>query len=160
MIAAVACAVATASAGPGSSGARRASGVQSDASRKSSPRPRSRSRCQTSSSSTCPAQNWADELSAGDHTIVCEFEVTGDPDTRSGKGAPGTGTLLVDGNKVGSVDMNVTVPILFSIEGISIGHDYGDSVDRANYKPTFPFDLSGDAIKDAAGHGRHSMSKQ
>jgi arylsulfatase len=110
-----------------------------------------------------------DKLAEGDHTIVYEFEVSGDPDTRSGKGAPGTGTLLVDGNEVGSVDMDVTVPILFSIEGISIGHDYGDSVDHANYKPTFPFtgtvkqvsfDLSGDAIKDAEGHGRHSMSKQ
>jgi arylsulfatase len=111
----------------------------------------------------------ADKLSEGDHTILYEFEVTGDGDPRNGKGAPGTGTLLVDGKKVGSVDMDVTVPYLFSIEGISIGHDYGDSVDHANYKPTFPFtgmvkgvtfDLSGDAIKDAEAESRHAMSKQ
>ena len=86
-----------------------------------------------------------------------------------GNGAPGTGTLYVNGKKVGAVDMDVTVPFLFSLEGISIGHDYGDSVDHDNYKPTFPFtgtvkqvafDLSGDAIKNAEAQTRHAMSKQ
>jgi arylsulfatase len=108
-------------------------------------------------------------LPEGDVTVVYEFEVTGDADTRQGKGAPGTGTLLVNGKKVGDVDMDVTVPILFSIEGISVGKDYGDSVDHANYKPTFPFtgtikqvtfDLSGDAIQDAEAAARHALSKQ
>ena len=65
--------------------------------------------------------------------------------------------------------MDVTVPFLLSIEGISIGHDYGDSVDHDNYKPTFPFtgtvkqvtfDLSGDAINDAEAETRRAMSKQ
>ena len=75
----------------------------------------------------------------------------------------------MDDEKVGSVDMDVTVPFLFSIEGISIGHDYGDSVDHDNYKPTFPFtgtvtqvtfDLSGDTINDAEAETRRAMSKQ
>jgi len=65
--------------------------------------------------------------------------------------------------------MDVTVPFLFSIEGLSISHDYGDSVDHANYQPPFPFtgtvkkvtyDLSGDAIASAEAHERHAMSKQ
>jgi hypothetical protein len=68
-----------------------------------------------------------------------------------------------------SVDMDVTVPLLFSIEGISVGWDYGDSVDHANYKPTFPFtgtvkqvsfDLSGEAIKDAEAETRRGMAHQ
>lgn len=95
--------------------------------------------------------------------------MTGDPDIRQGNGAPGTGTLLVNGDKVGEVNMDVTVPLLFSIEGLSVGHDYGDSVDHENYRPTFPFtgsvkqvafDLSGDAIKDAEAETRRGMSHQ
>ena len=110
----------------------------------------------------------ADALPEGDVNIVYEFEVTGEPDVRQGNGAPGTGRLFVDGKKVGEVDMDVTVPLLFSIEGISIGRDYGDSVDHDNYMPTFPFtgtvkevrfDLSGEAIKDAEAEMRHTLSK-
>jgi arylsulfatase len=110
-----------------------------------------------------------EKLPEGDLTILYEFEVTGKAEPRKGNGAPGTGTLYVNGKKAGSVDMDVTVPFLFSIEGISVGHDYGDSVDHANYKPTFPFtgtvkrvtfDLSGDAIKDAEAETRRAMSKQ
>jgi arylsulfatase len=111
----------------------------------------------------------ADKLPEGDLTIVYEFEVTGKGEPMKGNGAPGTGTLTVNGKKVGAVDMDTTVPFLFSLEGISIGHDYGDSVDHDNYKPTFPFtgtvkqvafDLSGDAIKNAEAETRHAMSKQ
>lgn len=102
-------------------------------------------------------------------TILYEFEATGEAEPRKGNGAPGTGTLYINGKKAGSVDVDATVPFLFSIEGISIGHDYGDSVDHADYKPTFPFtgtvkqvtiDLSGDAIKDAEAETRRAMSKQ
>jgi hypothetical protein len=65
--------------------------------------------------------------------------------------------------------MDVTVPFLFSIEGLSVSHDYGDSVDHQNYKPPFPFtgtlekvtyDLSGDAIKNAEAETRRAMSQQ
>jgi hypothetical protein len=65
--------------------------------------------------------------------------------------------------------MDVTVPFIFSIEGISVGHDYGDSVDHANYKPTYPFtgevksvkfDISGDAVKNAEAQTRKGMSHQ
>ena len=110
-----------------------------------------------------------DKLSDGDHTIVYEFEVTGKGDHQKGEGNPGTGTLVLDGKKVGSVDMDVTVPFIFSIEGISVGHDYGDSVDHANYQPTYPFtgtvksvkfDISGDAVKNAEAQTRKAMSHQ
>jgi arylsulfatase len=114
-------------------------------------------------------------LPTGDVTVLYEFEVTGKPELRSGKGAPGTGKLFVDGNQVGSVDMDVTVPFLFSAEGLSVGSDYGDSVDHDNYRTTFPFtgtvkrvtfDLSEDALDDAEkllrteATTRHDLSKQ
>jgi arylsulfatase len=102
-------------------------------------------------------------------TILYEFEVTSAGEPMRGNGAPGTGTLYVNGKKVGSVDMDVTVPFLFSIEGLSIGHDYGDSVDHANHKPPFrftgniekvTFDLSGDAIRNAEAETRRALSNQ
>jgi arylsulfatase len=102
-------------------------------------------------------------------TILYEFEVTGKGDPSKGNGAPGTGTLFVNDKKVGSLEMDVTVPFLFSIEGLSVGHDYGDSVDHSNYDPPFPFtgtvkkvtfDLSGDAIKNAEAETRRGMSHQ
>ena len=34
--------------------------------------------------------------------------------------------------------MDVTVRLLFSIEGISVGHGYGDSVGHDNCRPAFP----------------------
>jgi arylsulfatase len=110
-----------------------------------------------------------DKLAEGDATVVYEFEVTGKGNPRKGNGPPGTGKLSVNGKKAGEVDMDVTVPFIFSIEGISIGHDYGDSVDHDNYMPTFPFtgtvkqvtfNLDGDAVKDAEAQTRHAMSKQ
>ncbi|MGI9644223.1 MAG: hypothetical protein ACR2O6_02810 [Ilumatobacteraceae bacterium] len=97
------------------------------------------------------------DLPTGDVSVLHEFEVTGEPDLRSGKGAPGTGKLFVNGTQVGSVDMDVTVPFLFSAEGLSVGSDYGDSVDHDHYRTTF--DLSGDAIHDAEAETRRGMSQ-
>jgi arylsulfatase len=105
----------------------------------------------------------------GDVTVVYEFEVTGEPDIRNGKGAPGTGKLFINGNQVGQVNMDVTVPLIFSAEGMSCGWDYGDSVDHEAYKPPFrftgtinrvTFDLSGEAIQDAEAEMRRAMAKQ
>ena len=71
--------------------------------------------------------------------------------------------------------MDVTVPFIFSIEGLSVGSDYGDSVDHDNYRTTFDFtgeikqvtfDLSEDALDDAEkllrseATTRHDLSKQ
>jgi hypothetical protein len=108
-------------------------------------------------------------LPEGDVTIQYGFEVTGEPDLRNGKGAPGTGILAINGAKVGSVDMDVTVPFFFCIEGISVGYDYGDAVDHENYRDAFPFtgtvkkvtyDVSGDAIHDAEAVARRLLGRQ
>jgi arylsulfatase len=96
-------------------------------------------------------------LPTGDVNVVLEFEKTGGPDIRAGKGAPGTARLFQNGQLVGSVDMDVTVP------------HYGDSVSKALYKPPFDFtgvvkqvafDLSGDAVQDAEAEMRRAMAKQ
>jgi hypothetical protein len=108
-------------------------------------------------------------LPEGDVTLQYGFKVTGKPDLRNGKGAPGTGILGINGEKVGSVDMDVTVPFIFCIEGISIGYDYGDAVDHENYRDSFPFtgtikkvtyDISGEAIHDAEAISRRLMGRQ
>jgi arylsulfatase A-like enzyme len=109
------------------------------------------------------------DLPTGDVNVMLEFEKTGDADIRAGKGAPGTATLIQNGEVVGSVDMDVTVPLIFSAEGMTVGRDYGDSVSKAIYQPPFDFtgtvkqvtfDLSGDAIEDAEAERRRAMSKQ
>ena len=109
------------------------------------------------------------QLPEGDVTIQYAFKVTGNADLRNGKGAPGTGILAVNGEKVGSVDMDVTVPFIFCIEGLSVGYDYGDVVDRENYKDSFPFtgtvkkvtyDVSGEAIHDAKAIARRLLGRQ
>jgi arylsulfatase len=65
--------------------------------------------------------------------------------------------------------MAVTVPLIFSAEGMTVGRDYGDSVSKAIYKPPFDFtgtvrrvtfDVSGEAIEDAEGERRRRMAEQ
>jgi len=105
----------------------------------------------------------------GDVSIIYEFEVTGDPDVKNGKGAPGTGRLFINGQKAGEVDMDVTVPLVFSAEGQTVGWDYGDSVEQNAYKPPFEFtgtikrvmiDVSGHVVEDVEAEVRRAMAKQ
>ncbi len=109
------------------------------------------------------------EVPEGDVVVSYEFEVTGYPDIKNGKGAPGTGKLFINGQQVGVVDMDVTVPLVFSAEGQTVGSDYGDSVEQAAYKPPFRFtgtikrvlvDVSGDAIQDEEDEMRRALAKQ
>ena len=53
-------------------------------------------------------------LPEGDVTIQYGFKVTGDTDFPNGSGAPGTGILAVNGEKIGEVDMDKTTPFIFS----------------------------------------------
>jgi arylsulfatase len=108
-------------------------------------------------------------LPTGDVTIQYGFEVTGDTDFPNGLGAPGTGILAVNGQKVGTVDIDKTTPFIFCIEGLSVGYDYGDTVDHDSYRDAFPFtgtitkvtyDVSGDAIHDAEAVARRLLGRQ
>ena len=45
------------------------------------------------------------KVPAGDHILSFEFEPTGKPDIAKGRGAPGTITLLVDGDPIANITL-------------------------------------------------------
>ncbi len=109
------------------------------------------------------------ELTPGAHELRFEFEKTGDPQLRQGKGAAGIGQLYIDGVLVGAVDMPVTTPFAFGLTGgVTCGADNGAPV-TPGYKPPFVFtgkmshvtvDVSGEVIKDAEATMRAVMAHQ
>jgi arylsulfatase len=108
------------------------------------------------------------DVPEGQATLRYEFEPTGPPDVRAGKGAPGRGQLYVNGKLVGNADFPTTVPILFGIEGLSCGYDFGEAVSHEYHAPfTFTgtlrevtLDLSGDLIEDDEAKVRMLMAQQ
>jgi arylsulfatase A-like enzyme len=105
----------------------------------------------------------------GRHKLRFEFEVTGQPDIRNGKGAPGRGQLYIDGKLVGQAEIPLTMPLSLGLGGgIVCGADTGASV-TPDYKPPFKFtgtiygvtvDVSGDLIKDEEAELRKIMARQ
>jgi arylsulfatase len=108
-------------------------------------------------------------ISEGRQKLRFEFEVTGEPDIRNGKGAPGRGQLYIDGKLVGQADIALTIPLSLGLGGgIVCGADTGASV-TPDYKPPFKFtgtlygvtvDVSGDLIKDEESEFRRIMARQ
>jgi arylsulfatase A-like enzyme len=105
----------------------------------------------------------------GRHKLRFEFEVTGKPDIKNGKGAPGRGQLYIDGKLVGQAEIPLTMPLSLGLGGgIVCGADTGASV-TPDYKPPFKFtgtlygvtvDVSGDLIKDEEAELRKIMARQ
>jgi arylsulfatase len=105
----------------------------------------------------------------GRHILRFEFEVTGKPDIKSGKGAPGRGQLYIDGRLAGQVDIPFTMPLSLGLGGgIMCGADTGSPVWN-RYKPPFKFtgtiygvtvDVSGDLIKDDEQALKMIMARQ
>ena len=109
-----------------------------------------------------------DPVPDGRHTLRYEFEPTGDPDIRNGKGVPGRGQLYVDGNLVANTEVPYTVPLLFELEGLSCGYDFGSPAGEA-YEPPFAFtgtihsvtfDVSGELISDDEAEMARLMAQQ
>lgn len=109
-----------------------------------------------------------EDVPEGKVTLRYEFEPTGKPDLRIGRGAPGRGQLYIDGKLVGNTEFPTTVPILFGIEGLSCGYDFGEAVSHEYHAP-FTFtgeihdvtvDLSGELIKDDEAAVRVLMAQQ
>ena len=112
-------------------------------------------------------------LSPGKHALSYEFEPTGPPDLRNGKGTPGIAKLIVDGELVGQAEFPVTVPLALGIgSGFTVGRNPGSSVSQM-YSSPFPFtgtitkvtvDVSGkpdhdeDAVKQS--QARIAMARQ
>ncbi len=108
------------------------------------------------------------DVPEGAATLRYEFEPTGKPDPRKGKGAPGRGQLYFNGNLVGNAEFPTTVPITYGIEGLSCGYDFGEAVSHEYHSP-FTFtgkirkvtvDLSGELIKDDEAEVRKLMARQ
>jgi hypothetical protein len=109
-----------------------------------------------------------DQLSPGRHALRYEFEPTGAPDIAHGKGAPGRGQLYVDGRLVANAELPHTTPLIFELEGLSCGYDFGAPAGEG-YAPPFPFtgsihsvtvDVSGELIADDEGELRRLMAQQ
>jgi arylsulfatase len=104
----------------------------------------------------------------GRHELRYEFEPTGPPDIRHGKGAPGRAQLYIDGRLVGQANFPVTTPLSLGFRGAMVGANRGSAV-VPDYKPPFPFtgkihkvvlDLSGELIRDTEAEMRRIMARQ
>jgi arylsulfatase len=108
------------------------------------------------------------DVPEGACTLRYEFEPTGEPKIREGKGTPGRGQLYINGELVGVTEFPVTVPLVFGIEGVSCGYDFGEAVTH-KYAAPFRFtgklkhvviDMSGDLIEDDEAKMRLLMAQQ
>ncbi len=105
----------------------------------------------------------------GRHKLRFEFEVTGKPDVKIGKGAPGRGQLYIDGTLVGQGDIPLTMPLSIGLcGGMVCGADNGSPV-WDKYEPPFTFtgrlhsttvDVSGELIHDAEHALKVAMARQ
>jgi len=110
-----------------------------------------------------------EEIPEGKVSLRYEFEPTGEPDIRSGKGTPGRSQLYINGKLVGDLDLPVTIPIQTGLgQGIVVGRHHGSPVTDA-YNPPFEFtgtinsvvvDVSGDLIQDSEVQIRMVMARQ
>jgi arylsulfatase len=105
----------------------------------------------------------------GRHKLRFEFEVTGAPDIKNGKGAPGLGQLYVDGKLVGQGEIPLTMPLLLGLGGgVVCGADIGSPV-WDKYEPPFKFtgklhsvtvEVNGELIKDDEAEVRMVLARQ
>ena len=99
--------------------------------------------------------------------MIMNFEKTGDPDLRAGKGAAGKAQLYIDKKLAGETTLPYTVPLALGIgSGVLVGRNSGSSV-TALYAPPFEFtgaifrvtvDLSGALIADTEEE-KHTRAK-
>ena len=111
-----------------------------------------------------------EQVPAGRHQLRFEFEVTGPPDIRAGKGTPGRAQLYFDERLAGQAEFPYTTPLMFGVAGgaLECGMDSGSPV-TPEYDPPFEFtgeidsvtvDVSGELIKDSEAEIRQIMARQ
>ena len=98
-----------------------------------------------------------------------QFELTGPPDLRVGRGTPGRGTLFINEAPVGSMELPYTMPITISIdEGLTCGQDTGSPTSDLYVAP-FAFtgdlhrvmvDVTGERIQDHEAEIRIALARQ
>ena len=81
-----------------------------------------------------------EKLSEGKLTLSMQFQVTGPPDFKEGKGAPGTVKLFANGKQIGIGKIAVTCPLAYSLsgDGLSCGRDTLTPV-SADYRGEYTF---------------------
>lgn len=109
------------------------------------------------------------EVPEGRVILSYEFEVTGEPNLRKGKGTPGIGKLFINEEQVGQMELPVTIPILIGLgEGLKCGTDGGSKITEL-YTPPFAFtgnlekvvvDVSGERIEDHEAEIRIALARQ
>jgi arylsulfatase A-like enzyme len=108
-------------------------------------------------------------VSTGRAVLSYQFEVTGPPDLRVGRGTPGKGTLFINEEPVGSIKLPYTMPITISIdEGLTCGQDTGSPTSDLYVAP-FAFngtlhrviiDVTGERIQDHEAEIRIALARQ
>ena len=109
------------------------------------------------------------KVPTGRHELRYDFEVTGKPDYKSGKGAPGRAKLYIDDKPVGEGDIPLTMVVLIGLAaGTVCGANTGSPV-WDKYKPPFKFtgtlysatvDVSGEVIKNHEAEMRVHLARQ
>jgi arylsulfatase A-like enzyme len=109
------------------------------------------------------------KVPSGKHELRFEFQPTGKPDLKHGRGAPGRVKLYVDGQMAAQGDIPITIPLDIGItDGLACGRDEGSYV-TADYKGPFAFtgeleqvvvDVSGDLTEHKEAALRTVMAHQ
>ena len=105
----------------------------------------------------------SEPIPAGRHSVRYQFEPTGPPDLKNGKGTPGHARLFVDDAPVGEADFDVTVPLALGIGGGAVvGRNAGSTVSEM-YAPPFRFTGTITTVKvtvaDASQHDPEEAKK-
>lgn len=81
-----------------------------------------------------------EKIPTGTVTLRWEFQVTGPPDFKAGKGAPGVGKLFINGKEVAAGKIADTIPLAYGLsgDGLSCGRDTLTPV-SADYREEYVF---------------------
>ncbi|MGB7806518.1 MAG: arylsulfatase [Actinomycetota bacterium] len=107
-------------------------------------------------------------IPAGDHSLRFEFEPTGKPDMKNGRGAPGRLQLYLDEALVGSAEAPVTTPFILNPGALTCGANPGSPVTDEYQSPfrftgtlrTVTVEVEGELIHDPEAELRAHMASQ
>lgn len=111
----------------------------------------------------------SEPVPTGAVSLRYEFEPTGKPNFKAGKGSPGRCQLYINNKLVGNLDIPYSTPNMFGVLGLSTGYAAYDSVNPKIYQAPFRFtgkieqvviDVSGELIKDDEAELKRLMTQQ
>jgi hypothetical protein len=111
----------------------------------------------------------SEPVPTGAVSLRYEFEPTGQPDFKEGKGSSGRCQLYINNKLVGNLEIPHSTPQVFGVLGLSTGYAAYDSVHPAVYQAPFRFtgelkqvviDVSGELIKDDETELKRLMTQQ